>query len=183
MKNKFNFKLTAATLVFGAACLVNTADAQVYVSAYIGGTQGLGSDGVSPVPAGRSIVASAFGAPQGGDNGGDTFYALGFGGIATFEMSAPICNGAGDDLEVFETTFGNPPCATYPEKARVWASQDLCNWVELTTESTPICQNESLDLGCLPWAKYIRIQDVSDITNFENLQFVFCLVAFQYWTY
>jgi hypothetical protein len=168
MKNKFNLKLSAATLVIGAACLVNTADAQVYVSAYIGGTQGLGSDGVSSVPAPRSVVASAFGAPQGGDNGGDTFYALGFGGIATFEMSAPVCNGAGADLEVFETTFGNPACAAYPEKARVWASQDLCSWVELTTEATPICHNGALDLGCLPWAKYIRIQDVSDITNFDN---------------
>lgn len=77
-------------------------------------------------------------------------------------MSGPICNVPGNDLTVVETTW-NLVCSNYPEKARMWASQDLCNWVELTSESNPICHNGDLDLGCLTWALYLKIKDASPL--------------------
>lgn len=159
----------SASLLFLAAS-ATTINAQSYVSAVVGTpAQGLGSDGISPVLAARSIVASTFGAPQATDSGTDNFYALGFGGEIVLEMGTPICNVSGDDFTIYETTFGNPPCNQYPEKARVWVSQDLCNWVELTTENAPICQNASFDLGCLSWVRYVKVKDVSNPLDFASV--------------
>jgi hypothetical protein len=156
----------SASLLFLAAS-ATTINAQSYVSAVVGTpAQGLRSDGISPVAANRSVVSSIFGAPEGTDSGTDKFYSLGFGGEIVLQMGTPICNVAGNDLTIFETSFGNPSCNSFREKARVWASQDLCNWVELTTEASPICLNASLDLGVLSWARYIRIKDVSNPLHF-----------------
>jgi hypothetical protein len=164
MKTNHTLKMAVAALALSAA--TQTLEAQVYISNVISFSQGTMADAVSPVMAIRSDLTKTYGAPENNDTQGpENFYSLGFGGEITVEMSGPICNGAGDDLTVFETTWGYN-CSTYPEKARVWASQDLCNWVELTTEANPLCHNGSLDLACLPWAKYLKIRDVSDITLF-----------------
>lgn len=151
-------RLLVAALAIGMA---QSATAQVTISSVISSSQGPAVDMISPVQASRSDLSQLLGAPQNDDNQGPiNFYSLGMGGEVTVEMSGPICNGPGNDLTVVETTWGFT-CANYQEKARVWASQDLCNWVELTTEANPLCHNGDLDLGCLPWAKYLRIKDVS----------------------
>ncbi len=143
--------LLASGVVFG----------QVTISSVISATQGPKTDLVSAVDLDRSNTANLTGAPENTDvQGPINFYSLGMGGEVVVQMSGPICNGPGNDLTVVETTW-NFVCSNYPEKARVWASQDLCNWVELTSESNPICHNGDLDLGCLPWALYLKIKDVS----------------------
>ena len=159
MKNNLTIKMMTTTFAIVAATSV--LDAQVYISSVISSTQGPSVDMISPVAGSRSDLSKMNGAPDNSDiQGPINFYSLGMGGEVTVQMSGPICNGDGDDITVFETTWGYT-CETYPEKARVWASQDLCNWTELTTEEMPICHNGSLDLGCMPWALYLRIRDVS----------------------
>lgn len=150
-----------------------SANAQtVTASGFVGNpllTQGQQSDLVSQPVAARSNPSNALGLHDNPDNSNVPvgFYSLGFGGSIILEMSGPICNtnGTTPDFTVFETSYGPPSCTAYPEKAEVYASQDLCNWVDLT-QGTPICQNGSLDLGCLSWAKYIRIVDVSTASSF-----------------
>lgn len=154
----FTKKLAATA---GSVFVAGAVFGQVTISNVISVTQGTKTDLVSSVDAARSISANVMGTPENTDiEGPINFYSLGMGGEMIVEMSGPICNQAGNDLTVVETTWGFT-CANYPESARVWASQDLCNWVELTSESNPICHNGELDLGCLPWALYLKIRDVS----------------------
>ena len=97
-------------------------------------------------------------APQNNDT--ENFVALGFGGDITLKFGKAIRNGAGNDIRVYESTFGNLSCTAYPEKARVFASQDGCRFVYLGE----ICQDGTVDLGALNWAQYVRIVDVSSKT-------------------
>ena len=107
---------------------------------------------------GRSQSSKALCAPQNNDT--ENFVSLGFGGDITLKFGRAIRNGAGNDIRVYESTFGNLSCAAYPEKARVFASQDGCRFVYLGE----ICQDGTLDLGSLNWAQYVRIVDVSSKT-------------------
>jgi hypothetical protein len=151
-----------------------SANAQtVTASGFVGNplaTQGTRGDLISQPVAARSNPANALGAADNFDNGALPigFFSLGFGGSITLEMSGPICNtnGSAADFTIFETSYGSPSCNSFPERARVWVSQDGCSWIELTSEAAPICQNASLDLGFLPWAKYVRITDVSSPSSF-----------------
>jgi hypothetical protein len=110
------------------------------------------------VALGRSQSNKALCAPQ--NNATENFVSLGFGGDITLKFGKAIRNGAGNDIRVYETTFGNLSCNAYPEKARVFASQDGCRFVYLGE----ICQDGSVDLGALNWAQYVRIVDVSSKT-------------------
>ena len=92
------------------------------------------------------------------------FVSLGFGGQITIEMSQPIKNGDGNDLKIWETTFEPTSCTFYPERARVFASQDGCNFISLGQT----CQDGEFDLGTLNWARYIRVIDESPIFGFRR---------------
>jgi hypothetical protein len=110
------------------------------------------------VVSGRSDKTKALCAPQNNDT--ENFVSLGFGGDITLKFGKAIRNGAGNDIRVYESTFGNLNCTAYPEKARVFASQDGCRFVYLGE----ICQDGTVDLGALNWAQYVRIVDVSSKT-------------------
>jgi uncharacterized protein YjbI with pentapeptide repeats len=107
---------------------------------------------------GRSQSSKALCAPQNNDT--ENFVSLGFGGDITLKFGKAILNGEGNDIRVYESTFGNKSCTAYPEKARVFASQDGCRFVYLGE----ICQDGTVDLGALTWAQYVRIVDVSSKT-------------------
>lgn len=123
------------------------------------------------LPAERTISSRVLGAAQNSDattsEANVNFASLGFGGSITVRMSGPIANGPGDDIKVFETTFGSMSgnCVRYPETVRAFASQDNCNWVYLGDG----CQDATFDLKELDWAAYIRLVDVSPISSpYEN---------------
>jgi hypothetical protein len=142
-------------------CALNGLNAQAYISNVISTSQGPKVDLISPVDANRSDSGKMIGMPENTDVFGPiNFYTLGMGGEVVVELSSAVCNQPGADLTLVETTWGYS-CSTYPEKARVWASQDLCNWIELTSETSPVCHNGDLELGCFPWVKYLKIKDVS----------------------
>ena len=171
MKKSQPNRMAAASFLIMAAGL--NANAQTVVaSGFVGNplaTQGSSLPTLISTPvAARSNPFNALGFADNFDNGSAPigFYALGFGGTITLEMSGPICNynGSEADFTVYETSYGSPSCASYPEKARVEVSQDACKWVDLGI----ICQNASLDLGCLSWAKYVRVTDVSNPNSFGS---------------
>jgi hypothetical protein len=117
------------------------------------------------VAANRSDINKALVA-QVSDAGALNFFSLGYGGWAILETDCPILNNNGTeaDFSVIETTWGNP--AQYPsgERARVYASQDGNNFVDLGGA----IYNTAFDLGGLSWAKYFMVVDATPLENSED---------------
>ncbi|MFM2286416.1 MAG: hypothetical protein RLZZ543_1913 [Bacteroidota bacterium] len=161
--------------LFAAAMFAaGTVGAQVNATSVSSFTQGMRADGVSPIGVTRSNPNNAVGAitanhdaniGEASNNSSSVeFVSLGFGGEIVLEFASPICNQAGSDLTVYETSYGSPSCAAWPEKALVYARQDECQpWI-LISSADGICQNADLDLGVLSWAKYVKIEDITNPT-------------------
>jgi hypothetical protein len=126
----------------------------------------LRQDGTPVLPS-RQFFNNAIFAPENNDatttEDAVNFVSLGFGGQIILEMESPIANGNGDDIRVYETTFGNANnnCGRSPEKVKAYASQDGCNFIYLGEK----CQDGTFDLGILSWAKFIKLVDCSDVEN------------------
>ncbi len=130
----------------------------VQVVEYFPGTQ----KGGDPLPPERANGSEALGVPEMDDS--MNFASLGFGGNMTLEFAGIIVNGSGDDFVVVETSYGSPPCGTYPETVHAYASQDGASWEDLGTG----CLDSSFDLGPLTWARYVRLVDETDPDSFGN---------------
>ncbi|MFA6254638.1 MAG: VWA domain-containing protein [Patescibacteria group bacterium] len=113
----------------------------------------------TPIITERTDPSKALGAAQYSNSDPVEFVALGFGGELVLSFDNLILNEAGDDIDVVETSYGSPSCASYPEKVKVSASQDGSSWVELAGEG---CQDSTFDLGSLAWAKYLKLTDTSN---------------------
>jgi hypothetical protein len=107
----------------------------------------------------RNNANNALGAPQ--SNNTINFVALGFGGSLVAKFDYVVFNQPGNDIRVTETSFGNPSCNNYPEKARVSVSIDNVTWTDLGE----ICQDGEIDLSNVNYAQYIKIQDASPISS------------------
>jgi hypothetical protein len=116
----------------------------------------------TPVLESRSNAAQALGAPE--NNSTINFVALGFGGSLTLKFGYTIFDKEGDDLHVVETSFGNPACNAYPERAMIEVSLDGLNFTELGE----LCLDGTVDfaVGGVTAAQYIRITDRSNATQF-----------------
>jgi hypothetical protein len=118
------------------------------------------------VPVLRSNANNALGTPQYNDNANApmNYVSLGFGGELILKFEYPIANGAGNDLRVVETSYGNPTCNAYREKVNVSVSQDGVSWKDLGEG----CQNADFDLDAagLPWAIFVKLKDASNRADF-----------------
>lgn len=129
------------------------------------------------VPAERSNPNQALGVAENNDT--INFVSLGVNGELVLEFDNFIENGSGDDIQVFETTYNNSSCASYPEYIHVYASQDGNNWVSLGSG----CQegDPTFDLGVLPWAKYVKLVDENSTTpdgfDVDGVKALHCLNA------
>lgn len=132
--------------------------------------QGKRKDGKSIV-AYRSDPEQALGKGDAKDKPhGIRFVSLGFGGSITLEFDNALCDQTGLDLRVYETTYGNPMFALYPEQAEVFVSQNGTDWKSLgrTNTTTPsvncrVKLDTDFDFGqAYPWIKYVRVVDVSN---------------------
>jgi len=115
----------------------------------------------------RSIPSNTYGAPQNTDN--ENFAALGFGGEITLIFASNIKNGPGNDIKIWETTFNSPACEIYPEKIKIYASQDGCNFRYVGEGCQDVEVN--LDVAGFAWAKYIKLIDVTpiDFAGFDGV--------------
>jgi predicted ribosomally synthesized peptide with SipW-like signal peptide len=151
------------------ACRADARFADVVVDA----EQGVRKDG-SPIIVGRRDPTRTLGAPETAGlpidvvPGGSSFYALGFGVGTTSSRSLTvefadnvIVNGTGDDVRIYEVTGG----VYADELALVEASQNGTTWTTLVPNAT---RDEDLDLGALPWAKYIRVTDLNVVGPFPS---------------
>jgi Ig-like domain CHU_C associated/Secretion system C-terminal sorting domain len=113
------------------------------------------------IPTERSNASKSLGLPQKTDV--VNFVSLGFGGSLTLKFDYLVVNNpSAGDLQVVETSFGNPTCNAYPEKAMFEASLDGNTWTNLGE----LCQDGTLELGTLPYIHMLRITDVSDKSKF-----------------
>ncbi len=139
--------------------------APYYASSVYASAQGSRKDG-SPVLPERSNPDQGLMLEQ--NKQATDFFSLGFGGELVVEFDCPIRNGEGDDVGVWEDTWG-----TYPsETAEVYASQDGANWYFLGTADNSNQANtwtlSKFDLGDLAWAKYIKVVDTTDPTPHDS---------------
>lgn len=124
--------------------------------------QGKQSD-MSDVPGNRSNSLKVLDIDGANQDGG--FFSLGFGGSITVKMNGGILNRPGNDLRIYETSFGQPACANYPETAEIWVSKDNVSWHLAGT----LCQDGEVDIAPLDWILYVRVVDVSDPAGFSGV--------------
>lgn len=104
---------------------------------YVEGTESdLGS-----IPAIRTNSENALGAPQ--DNDTYNFVSLGYGGSLTLAFSGAVLNGDGDDIQLVETSFGSPSCASNTEYADIAVSQDGLTYYHIGS----ICLDGAVDIS------------------------------------
>jgi len=135
---------------------VCNAESAVYVE---GTTQNGGS--LSPA---RAISDNALGAPEGTD--AMVFTSLGYGGSLTFEFDGVVPNAEGDDIQVVETSFGNPGCEAYPEYADVSVSADGEDFFYIGT----VCKSDNaVDISdaevSLDCVSYVRVANNDGLTS------------------
>ncbi len=114
----------------------------------------------SPLLAERADPNNALGAPEGID--ALVFTTLGYGGSITVSFDGSVPNGEGDDIEVVETSYNNPGCASYPEYATVEVSMDGVNWATAGT----VCKGDPYvdisDAGDYEYVMYVRVTNEND---------------------
>lgn len=111
----------------------------------------------SNVPTDRSNPANAEVAQKSDLPGTVNFYSLGFNGYITLKSGCAVNNGSGNDIKIWETTYGAQPVNNFSDRARVYASQDGILFVYLGIAT----YDGAFDLGALPWAQYFRIVDAT----------------------
>ncbi|MEX1189256.1 MAG: T9SS type A sorting domain-containing protein [Bacteroidia bacterium] len=129
----------------------------------ISATQGKRSDG-SDVLADRSHESAMLGTPD-GVNAPGGFYALGFGGEVIIKMDGGILNRPGNDLKLYETSFGQPACDAYPEYADIYVSTDMVSWTQVAT----VCQDGEFDIAPLDYIMFVKIVDASTASDFGGI--------------
>lgn len=131
-------------------------------------SQGLQKDGNAVAP-GRSTPTQGLVFEDAQDE--SSFYSLGFGGSIVVEFTnifvdAPSAN----DLKITEDTWGAYPL----EQAEISISQNGTDWrllgVANNTNFAGIHTTTEFDLAGsgLDWAKYVKIEDISDPNAFDN---------------
>lgn len=125
---------------------------------YIQGTSKSGG----AIAGNRTDASQALGAPE--RAGSNVFVSLGYGGSLTLAFNGAIPNGPGDDIEVVETSYGNPSCAAYPEFADVYVSVDGISYDFAKT----ICRTDGFvdisDAGTFDYVNFVRIVNNNDLS-------------------
>ena len=143
-------------------------------------TQGVRKNGTA-IDANRSDATKVLGAPQSSGTPFDNpvapligqFFSLGFnastsvniggGSITVAFNNNYIVDGPGNDLRMWEITGGT----SYPvEKLKIEVSQDGSTWFEVASSLDRDAEADLADSG-LTWARYVRLTDVSDRSQFE----------------
>lgn len=139
-----------------------------FASSVVEAIQGLQKDGNAVAP-GRSTPTQGLVFEDAQDE--SSFYSLGFGGSIVVKFTnifvdAPSAN----DLKITEDTWGAYPL----EQAEISISQNGTDWrllgVANNTNFAGIHTTTEFDLAGsgLDWAKYVKIEDISDPNAFDN---------------
>jgi uncharacterized surface protein with fasciclin (FAS1) repeats len=117
----------------------------------------------NPVALSRSNPESALGVPQ--NTNAVNFVSLGFGGNIVVKFDYVVFDEEGYDLQIVETSFGNPSCNQYPERANVEGSINGTEWIDLNVSA---CQDVMVDINLIGALQYLRITDRSNASQFNS---------------
>ncbi|MCA1800217.1 MAG: T9SS type A sorting domain-containing protein, partial [Actinobacteria bacterium] len=129
---------------------------------YVQGT----TQGGGAIAADRANPMNALGEPEGTDE--LVFTTLGYGGSLTFQFDGVVPNGPGDDIEVVETSFGNPGCEAFPEYADVSVSVDGATYFYIGTvcKSDPFVDISDADVEiALECVSHVRVASNDGLTS------------------
>jgi uncharacterized surface protein with fasciclin (FAS1) repeats len=153
----------------GVACLNGTVENPVpdnlligFAAEVVSFNQGNMRNG-NPVALSRSNPESALGVPQ--STNAVNFVSLGFGGKIVVKFDYVVFDEEGFDLQIVETSFGNPSCNQYPERANVEGSINGTEWVDLNVSA---CQDVMVDINLIGALQYLRITDRSNSSQFSG---------------
>lgn len=179
LDNAYNGGVANGYDVDGVACLNGFVEEPVmqdlgnsYAMSVVDFTQGKRINGTA-VSEARSNPEQALGAPQNSNSDETTFYSMGFSNPTvngtpsiTLKFGYVIFDKEGADLDIVETSFGNPSCNSYAEQAFVQVSLDNENWADLGV----ICLDEMVDFAVagVNAVQYIRLTERSLTSNFNN---------------
>lgn len=134
----------------------------VVENSYVKGTKKNGSD-LSSL---RIDPTKALGAPE--NDSTINFVTLGYGGSIVLCFDGVVYNQEGDDIQIVETSFGNPTCENYKEYADVDVSIDGITWYPVGT----VCLDGSVDISnapiALPYILYVRITNNNELSQTED---------------
>ncbi len=99
------------------------------------------------LPASRTMEIKMTGKPE-RDNTLN-FATLGFGGYAILGFDGAAMTDEGDDLEIAETSFGDPACASYTELADIYVSQQVVNDASEIVDAQFVLVGQSCTNGVL----------------------------------
>lgn len=148
-----------------------------YASGVVSSAQGTRKNGTAVLPD-RTDPTDALGAPQSTGAAYDSpviagsFFALGFntanptgpGGNIVLSFTNYIVDVPGNDITIYEITGGT----SYPnEYVKIEASQDGTTWFTLLASGLKDLGADLAAAG-LPWAKYVRLTEVSPMAPFET---------------
>jgi hypothetical protein len=148
--NGFEENPVASSLVFGSAT-------QAWLN------QGLRKNG-TPVAPSRSDADKALGIPENTD--AVNFVSLGFGGELIVKFDYVVFDQPGADIQIVETSYGNPACNAYPEKISVEGSLDGITYFAISTED--VCLDGMIDIAGFGPIQYIKIHDRSMASVFSG---------------
>ncbi len=93
------------------------------------------------------------------------FVSLGYGGELVLSFDGSIPNLEGDDIEIVETTYNHTTCATYPEFADVYVSENGINFHFAKT----ICRDDNFvdisDAGAFTYINFVKIVNNNELST------------------
>ncbi len=125
-------------------------------------TQGVKDNG-SPISIERTDANEALGLPE--RNSSLNYVSLGYGGSIILAFNGSVPNGAGDDIEVVETTYNFSSVAAYPEYADVYVSVDGVTWSPAGTIDHEDRFIDINDAGAFDYINYVKIVNNDALSN------------------
>lgn len=161
--NRDGYDVDGIVTLNGCQPQISTIPGDCYATEVLEYVEGIQSNG-NALSADRTNPEKALGAPARADV--NEFVTLGYGGSVTFGFDGIVPNLAGDDIEVVETSFGNPiGCETYPEFADVYVSMDGENYLFAKT----VCKSDGFvdisDAGPLPFVTHVKIVNNDELST------------------
>src|SRR5690554_620757 len=113
----------------------------------------------------RTDASNALGVPERVDE--LVFVSLGYGGSLTLAFDGAIPNGPGADIEIVETSFGNPTCGGNPEYADVSVSVNGIDWHDAGTvcRTNGFIDLDDVDGGSLAHVYFVKITNNNTLST------------------